>query len=47
VTKLNRDTVAAELDAQIKRARAQGRPHVEINAGELHRLLGGYQLRPT
>jgi hypothetical protein len=33
---------AAEVRAQIGRAKRQGRPHVEINAGELHRLLGGY-----
>ena len=32
----------AELQAQIDRARRQGRPHVEINAGELHRAVGGY-----
>ena len=31
-----------ELDAQIDRARRQGRPHVEINAGELHRTVGSY-----
>jgi hypothetical protein len=31
-----------ELMAQIARASNQGRPHVEINAGELHRTLGGY-----
>jgi hypothetical protein len=28
-----------ELQAQIKRAIGQGRPHVEINAGELHRVV--------
>ena len=33
---------ARELMAQIGRAQQQGRPHVEVNAGELHRLLGGY-----
>lgn len=32
----------AELEAQISRAQKQGRPHVEINAGELHRVVGGY-----
>jgi hypothetical protein len=32
----------AELQAQISRAHRQGRPHVEINAGELHRTVGGY-----
>lgn len=28
-----------ELQAQIGRAERQGRPHVEINAGELHRVV--------
>jgi 5-methylcytosine-specific restriction protein A len=28
-----------ELLAQISRAANQGRPHVEINAGELHRIV--------
>lgn len=37
-----RDEFRAELQAQISRAKRQGRPHVEINAGELHRTLGGY-----
>ena len=32
----------AELQAQIRRASTQGRRHVEINAGELHRTIGGY-----
>lgn len=36
------DEFRAELQAQIGRAQRQGRPHVEINAGELHRTLGGY-----
>jgi 5-methylcytosine-specific restriction protein A len=31
-----------EARAQIARAKRQGRLHVEINAGELHRTLGGY-----
>lgn len=31
-----------ELEAQIDRARRQGRPHIEINSGELHRILGNY-----
>jgi hypothetical protein len=31
-----------ELNAQIRRATRQGRPHIEINAGELHRVVGGY-----
>jgi len=28
-----------ELLAQISRAAKQGRPHIEINAGELHRVV--------
>jgi hypothetical protein len=32
----------AELLAQLDRAMKQGRAHVEINAGELHRTLGDY-----
>lgn len=32
----------SELRAQIDRAQRQGRPHAEINAGELHRTVGGY-----
>jgi hypothetical protein len=35
------DQFRAELIAQIDRAAKQGRPHVEINAGKLHRKLGG------
>ena len=31
-----------EIDAQTKRAANQGRKSIEINAGELHRLVGGY-----
>jgi 5-methylcytosine-specific restriction protein A len=31
-----------ELEAQIERASKQGRPHIEVNAGELHRAVGGY-----
>lgn len=31
-----------ELDAQIDRAVKQRRPHIEVNAGELHRVVGGY-----
>ena len=37
-----KDEFRAELRAQINRARQQGRPHAEINSGELHRTLGGY-----
>jgi hypothetical protein len=36
------DQFRAELFAQIERAAEQRRPHVEINAGELHRMVGGY-----
>jgi hypothetical protein len=36
------DDFRAELSAQIDRAVKHGRPHVEINAGELHRKIGGY-----
>ena len=32
----------SELGAQIDRAIKQDRPHIEINAGELHRVIGGY-----
>jgi len=32
------DELRSELDAQHRR----GRPHAEINAGELHRRVGGY-----
>jgi hypothetical protein len=32
----------SELKSQIDRANRQGRRHVEINAGELHRTVGGY-----
>ena len=28
-----------EVEAQISRASKQGRPHVEINAGEIHRSV--------
>ncbi len=31
-----------EIQAQIRRATKQGRSHLEINAGELHRILGNY-----
>lgn len=36
------DDFRAELEAQIDRAIKQGRLHIEINAGELHRTVGGY-----
>jgi 5-methylcytosine-specific restriction protein A len=38
----SRDDFRSEIQAQIDRAVRQGRPHLEINAGELHRTLGGY-----
>src|SRR5229473_7876636 len=31
-----------ELRAQLERAQKRSAPHIEINAGELHRRLGGY-----
>ena len=34
-----------EAEAQIARAARQGRPHVEINAGELHRIVSPDQNR--
>ncbi|MFB6458640.1 hypothetical protein [Bradyrhizobium tunisiense] len=39
---LSVDDFRHELSAQIERATRQGRPHIEVNAGELHRTLGGY-----
>ena len=36
------DEFENELTAQIDRALRQGRPHIEVNAGELHRVVGGY-----
>ncbi len=38
----NADDFRNELLAQFSRASRQGRTHIEINAGEMHRLLGGY-----
>src|SRR6476620_7838784 len=32
----------AALKDQIERAIKQGRPHIEVNAGEFHGLVGGY-----
>ena len=37
-----RDCFGSELAAMLARGERQGRPHVEVNAGELHRLVGGY-----
>lgn len=34
-----------EAEAQIARAARQGRPHIEINAGELHRIVSPDQNR--
>lgn len=39
------DKFQDELSAEIERAHRQGRNHVEINAGELHRIVGGYPSR--
>jgi hypothetical protein len=33
------DDFREELEAEIGRAAKQGRPHIEINAGELHRIV--------
>jgi hypothetical protein len=32
----------AQLVVQMARASKQGRPHIEVNAGEFHRQMGGY-----
>jgi hypothetical protein len=34
--------IQAQLTLQMARASKQGRPHIEVNAGEFHRQLGGY-----
>ncbi|MBS1163989.1 MAG: endonuclease [Proteobacteria bacterium] len=39
------DDFRVELTGILQRAELQGRPHVEINAGELHRSVGGYPSR--
>lgn len=39
---LDRAAFDREIHAQLSRAQEQGRAHIEINAGELHRQLGGY-----
>jgi len=36
------DDFRSELRAQIDRAERRSAPHVEINSGELHRVVGGY-----
>lgn len=38
----NTDDFRAELNARIERAGRLGRAHIDVNAGELHRALGGY-----
>ena len=38
----NAEDFRRELAAQVDRAARQGRPHVEVNAGELHRIVGSY-----
>lgn len=38
----DRGTFAAAIEDAITRAQEQGRAHIEINAGELHRAVGGY-----
>jgi hypothetical protein len=38
----NSDQFRVELLAMLQRGQRQGRPHVEVNAGELHRVIGGY-----
>jgi voltage-gated potassium channel len=37
-----RETFIAAIEHSITRAQEQGRAHIEINAGELHRTVGGY-----
>ena len=34
--------IRAQLILLIVRAKKQGRPHIEVNAGDLHRMIGGY-----
>ena len=43
---LTSDDFRKEVRAQISRAIHQGRPHIEINAGEVHRKLGGPDRMP-
>lgn len=42
-----REEFRSELLAQIDCATKQGRLHIEVNAGELHRAVGGYPPRGT
>lgn len=39
------DDFRAGLVAILARGQRQGRPHVEVNAGEFHRVMGGYPAR--
>ena len=43
---MDRKTFRDELLAQIQRATKQGRDHIEVNAGELHRTVGGFPPQP-
>ena len=43
---MDRKTFRDELVAQIQRATKQGRDHIEVNAGELHRTVGGFPPEP-
>jgi hypothetical protein len=36
------DEFRTELLSMLQRGQRQGRPHVEVNAGELHRVIGVY-----
>lgn len=38
----NTDAFRSELRARLAEADSRSAPHVEINAGELHRAVGGY-----
>jgi hypothetical protein len=38
----NADNFRTELRSQIERAARQGRPHIEVNSGQLHRDVGDY-----
>jgi len=42
---LDSSTIRHALRSQIARAQRQGRPHIEVNAGELHRTVGEYPNR--
>jgi 5-methylcytosine-specific restriction protein A len=38
----SKDDFASELSRQFSDAAARGAPSVDINSGELHRIVGGY-----